>query len=137
MLLAQWCWRLSVEGRLPENEMLLVEWVWDSLDKGDLLSTVDQKLQGSSHSWQQVELVLTVGLFCCHPHPVSRPTMRHVLQILAGDVPVASIPTSKQTADYHSLAQSGQKGVSLSQGVNTTSLTIVLSLGRLTASLSS
>ncbi|CAM6110421.1 unnamed protein product [Calypogeia fissa] len=42
-----------------------------------------------------MELMLKVGLLCSHPDPSARPTMRGVVQMLAGDAPLPLLPPSK------------------------------------------
>lgn len=44
-----------------------------------------------------MEVVLKVGLLCSHPDPSARPPMRDIVEMLAGDIPVPSIPASKPT----------------------------------------
>ncbi|CAM6102642.1 unnamed protein product [Calypogeia fissa] len=86
------------------DEFGLVDFVWHGLSEGDLLTTVDERLNNEyDEYWAKV--VLMVGLLCTHPDPRARPSMRRVVQILAGDVLVPSIPASKPTAIFCSLPQ--------------------------------
>jgi serine/threonine protein kinase len=41
---------------------------------------------------EEAELVLKLGLLCSHPSPVSRPSMRLVMQYLCGDTPFPEMP---------------------------------------------
>jgi serine/threonine protein kinase len=93
------CGRKALENHLAEEEMFLADWVWHGLSKGDLLTTVDEKL-GRNYDPDWVEVVLMIGLLCSHPDPLARPTMLQVVQILAGDALVPDIPTSKPRAVY-------------------------------------
>ncbi|XP_048504476.1 L-type lectin-domain containing receptor kinase IV.2 isoform X2 [Beta vulgaris subsp. vulgaris] len=65
------------------GEMYLVDWVNECLKKGVLLEASDPKL-GRDYDADEMELVLKLGLLCCHPKPEGRPNMRQVMQFLNG-----------------------------------------------------
>ncbi|KAK8611552.1 hypothetical protein V6N13_131600 [Hibiscus sabdariffa] len=82
-------------GRRPispsqTEAIILVDWVYSCWCKGDILEAKDPNLT-SDHVAEEVELVLKLGLICSHSEPAARPTMRHVVQILEGDVPFPEI----------------------------------------------
>lgn len=87
------CGQSALSTNLPQEEMILVDWVWQSLSEGAILSTVDKRLVDYDTYWMEVILIL--GLLCSHPNPLARPSMKHVVQVLAGDAPLPSIPISK------------------------------------------
>lgn len=87
------CGRKAYSGILPPDETILVDWVWRCLSEGKLLSVVDKRLGDYDVYW--MEVVLLLGLLCSHPNPAARPTIRHIVQVLAGDAPVPSVPSSK------------------------------------------
>ncbi|XP_031256697.1 probable L-type lectin-domain containing receptor kinase I.6 [Pistacia vera] len=68
----------------PEN-LNLVDWVIDCWKRGNILDAADPRLEGL-YGEEQMELVLKLGLFCSHPNPAARPSMRQVMQNLDGDV---------------------------------------------------
>ncbi|KAJ0020367.1 hypothetical protein Pint_32769 [Pistacia integerrima] len=68
----------------PEN-LNLVDWVTDCWKRGHILDATDPRLEGL-YAEEQMELVLKLGLFCSHPNPAARPSMRQVMQYLDGDV---------------------------------------------------
>ncbi|TYI33200.1 hypothetical protein ES332_A04G116300v1 [Gossypium tomentosum] len=70
----------------PTDNVILVDWVYSCWCKGDILEAKDPYL-GSDYAAEEVELVLKLGLICSHSQPEARPTMRHVVQILEGDMP--------------------------------------------------
>ncbi|MBA0666392.1 hypothetical protein Goklo_002804, partial [Gossypium klotzschianum] len=70
----------------PTDNVILVDWVYSCWCKGDILEAKDPYL-GSDYAAEEVELVLKLGLICSHSQPEARPTMRHVVQILDGDMP--------------------------------------------------
>ncbi|CAM6098134.1 unnamed protein product [Calypogeia fissa] len=87
------CGRKALSFHLPEDEKVLVDWVWDRLSQDDLMSVVDKHLK--EYDVSKMELMLKVGLLCSHPDPSARPTMRGVVQMLAGDAPLPLLPPSK------------------------------------------
>ncbi|XP_075522375.1 putative L-type lectin-domain containing receptor kinase S.5 [Primulina tabacum] len=88
------------------EEFSLVDYVWNSLEKGLLLSSVDQKL-GGKFDEEQARRSLMVGLACLHPDQILRPTMRKVVQIfLNPDEPLMELPESRPTEVCLSLPSS-------------------------------
>ena len=73
-------------GRRPmvPGELDLVDWVIECWKKGSILDASDPRLEGI-FTEEQMELVLKLGLFCSHPNPAIRPSMRQVMQYLDGD----------------------------------------------------
>ncbi|CAM6087556.1 unnamed protein product [Calypogeia fissa] len=86
------CGRKALSKVCPEEDEFILDWEWRRC--GDLSSTADKRLEGKYDTyWMKV--LLKVGLWCSHAEPSARPSMRHVLQVLAGDAPVPSIPSSE------------------------------------------
>ncbi|KAL5742482.1 hypothetical protein ACOSP7_029214 [Xanthoceras sorbifolium] len=73
-------------GRRPidSDNFILVDWVLEFQQLGQILDVVDPKL-GSSYVVEEMELVLGLGLICSHQKPEARPTMRQVLKYLNED----------------------------------------------------
>ncbi|KAK8536092.1 hypothetical protein V6N13_027521 [Hibiscus sabdariffa] len=82
------CGRRPIEARAPPDEAFLADWIVDCWDKGDILATVDGRLE-KNFVVQEAELVLKLGLFCSHPVAAARPSMSSVISYLDG---VASLP---------------------------------------------
>ncbi|KAJ4725744.1 Lectin-receptor kinase [Melia azedarach] len=80
-------------GRRPiePGDLDLVDWVIDYWKRGALLDASDQRFEGIFVE-EQMELVLKLGLFCSHPHPDTRPSMRQVTQYLDGEAVLPNIP---------------------------------------------
>ncbi|KAE8661109.1 L-type lectin-domain containing receptor kinase IV.3 [Hibiscus syriacus] len=74
----------------PTEDFILVDWVFSYWCKGDIVEAKDPNL-GSDYVTEEVELVLKLGLICSHSEPEARPSMRHVVQILEGDIPFPEI----------------------------------------------
>ncbi|CAM6093046.1 unnamed protein product [Calypogeia fissa] len=86
------CGRKALSKECPEEDEFILDWEWRR--RGDLSSTADKRLEGKYDTYR-MKVLLKVGLWCSHAEPSVRPSMRHVLQVLAGDAPVFSIPSSE------------------------------------------
>ncbi|KAH7531119.1 hypothetical protein ACOSQ2_025200 [Xanthoceras sorbifolium] len=82
-------------GRKPIEpaKVDLVDWVIDCWNKRAILDASDPRLEGL-YVEEQLELVLKLGLFCSHPNPDTRPSMRQVMQYLDGDAKFDVSPNS-------------------------------------------
>ncbi|XP_010535451.1 PREDICTED: putative L-type lectin-domain containing receptor kinase II.2 [Tarenaya hassleriana] len=90
------CGRRPVDPERPPEQMILVKWVTSCWRRGDLLDTVDNKLEGNRVP-EEVEMVLKLGLLCSQNTPENRPTMRQIIQYLEGNATVPDI--SFETAE--------------------------------------
>lgn len=66
------------------GQMMLVDWVIELLQTGQILDVIDPSLD-SCHVIKEVELVLGLGLVCSHPNPEARPSTRQLMRYLNGD----------------------------------------------------
>ncbi|TYI37330.1 hypothetical protein ES332_A03G204500v1 [Gossypium tomentosum] len=80
----------DVYGYGGADELVLVDWVRELHSRGEITRAIDPTLK-NYHSGE-AQLVLTLGLLCCHPHPDYRPTMRRVVQLLLGDATLPPLP---------------------------------------------
>ncbi|GKV22055.1 hypothetical protein SLEP1_g31960 [Rubroshorea leprosula] len=90
-------------GRKPtdrSSNFLLVDWVIEYQQMGAIVDTVDPKL-GSDYAFDEVNLVLQLGLLCTHQKPEFRPRMRQVLRYLNGDDRLPS-PSIQSWGSYDS-----------------------------------
>ncbi|KAJ0981855.1 hypothetical protein J5N97_010110 [Dioscorea zingiberensis] len=81
------CGRRAIEANEQGMEQVLVDWVFAHWRMGKIIETKDPKL-GEDYVVEELDLVLKLGLFCSHPLPSARPSMRQVTQFLNGDVPL-------------------------------------------------
>ncbi|KAL5973404.1 hypothetical protein ACLOJK_030054 [Asimina triloba] len=65
----------------------LVDLVWRSWKQGKVVEVADPMLGREEYKAEQMELVLMIGLLCCHPFPEARPSMRQVTQFMDGGLP--------------------------------------------------
>lgn len=111
----------------------LVEWAWVLYGKGDVLMAADERLNGDYDS-AEMERVITLGLWCVHPDPSARPSIRDAMTILqssGGQLPVLPakmpVPTyAPPMASFHGLfasstGMSSSSGVTQSSSISTTS----------------
>ncbi|PQP95724.1 L-type lectin-domain containing receptor kinase IV.1-like [Prunus yedoensis var. nudiflora] len=79
------CGRRPIEAHGPDQDLILVDWVFSFWNRGAILEARDQNLS-SEFVAEEVELVLKLGLLCSHSEPTARPSMRQVVQYLEGDI---------------------------------------------------
>ncbi|KAH7841349.1 hypothetical protein Vadar_028656 [Vaccinium darrowii] len=77
------CGRRPVEPRASPEEVILVDWVFECLERGNILEAIDKKL-GTEYVVEEAELVLKLGLLCSHAIAAARPSMTTVVQYLEG-----------------------------------------------------
>ncbi|KAH7665051.1 Non-specific serine/threonine protein kinase protein [Dioscorea alata] len=71
------CGRRPIEPNVDGagEDVVLAEWVLDNWRRGDILASSDGSLD-KQYLVAEMELVLKLGLLCCHPMPTSRPSIR-------------------------------------------------------------
>jgi len=82
-----------------EKMILLLDQVWHMWGDSCIVDAADECLAGIFNVHEMTN-VLCLGLLCSHPSPTMRPSMRQVLLILNGDVPLPEVPLSKPQFDY-------------------------------------
>ncbi|KAF2560993.1 hypothetical protein F2Q70_00014743 [Brassica cretica] len=84
------CGRRPVDPERPVEQMILMKWVATCGSRDNLMITVDSKLEGNFKA-EEVKMLLKLGMLCSQSNPENRPSMRHIVQYLEGNVPVPSI----------------------------------------------
>ncbi|CAL4898462.1 unnamed protein product [Urochloa decumbens] len=83
--------RRPIEPRAAPEELVLAEWAWERYAAGEVEKVVDKRLAAGEYDAAEVAAAVKVGLWCSHPSPAMRPTMREVVRYLdggeAGEVP--------------------------------------------------
>ncbi|XVE95673.1 hypothetical protein REPUB_Repub02eG0118900 [Reevesia pubescens] len=82
------CYRMSVEADVPDNEAVLVNWVYDCFKANDL----EKLVQEDEVEKKKLERVVKVGLWCTQDEPSSRPSMKNVILMLEGTVNIPDPP---------------------------------------------
>ncbi|CAK9222696.1 unnamed protein product, partial [Sphagnum troendelagicum] len=90
------CGRRPFDRKFPEEQIFLLDWVWNCYENGELLEVVDSKL-GENFNAEQMTKVLLLGLLCSHPDPNARPPMGYVRQVLVGNASLPPLPLAKPT----------------------------------------
>ena len=80
-----------VEEESEEDDLILVDWVLTCVIRGKLEAVVKHDPEVSD-DFKRFERMAMVGLWCVHPDPILRPTMKKVIQMLEGTVEVAVPP---------------------------------------------
>jgi serine/threonine protein kinase len=87
------CGRKAIDSKAKEDEIILVEWVWELYGRGELLDAADSRLCGDFDE-PQMERLMIVGLWCAHPDYSLRPSIRKVIKVLDFE---ASLPVDLGT----------------------------------------
>ncbi|XP_015582465.1 G-type lectin S-receptor-like serine/threonine-protein kinase LECRK3 [Ricinus communis] len=87
------CCRKHVDLSAPEHECILVEWVYNCFENGELDELVGDDKEVDK---RQMNRMIKVGLWCTLDEPSLRPSMKKVLLMLEGtvDIPTPPSPTS-------------------------------------------
>ncbi|KAF9611871.1 hypothetical protein IFM89_036654 [Coptis chinensis] len=94
------CGKKSANPMEEESQIGLVEWVWDIYGRGNLVSAVDEKLL-LDFDVNQVECLMTVGLWCAHPDHSRRPSVRQAIQVLHFESKLPDLPPKMPVPLYH------------------------------------
>ncbi|KAF3439169.1 hypothetical protein FNV43_RR17444 [Rhamnella rubrinervis] len=93
------CGRRPVEQKEEPGQVRLVEWVWELYGKGQILEAVDEGLR-MEFDERQVGRLMVVGLWCCHPDPEIRPSIKQVINVLNFEAPLPSLPAKLPVPMY-------------------------------------
>ncbi|CAI8617992.1 unnamed protein product [Vicia faba] len=93
------CGRRPVNIKAQENEVHIVEWVWGLYGRGRILEAVDPRLSGDFDE-EQIKCLMIVGLWCAHPDPNNRTSMRQAIQVLNFEASLPNLPSSMPVPTY-------------------------------------
>ncbi|KAI7731770.1 hypothetical protein M8C21_009165 [Ambrosia artemisiifolia] len=93
------CGRKHIEFKAEENKIQLVEWVWELYGTKTLLDAVDPRLELDFEE-EEIKCLMTTGLWCVHPDPEMRPSMRQVIQVLNLETSLPILPSKMPKASY-------------------------------------
>jgi serine/threonine protein kinase len=121
---------MSLQGGSQKNAVFrLVEWVWDLYGQGSAVTAADERLKGE-YDAAEVERTVAVGLWCAHPDPRARPSIRAAMAALQSTGPVPALPAKMPVPTYaapvippEGLFSSGMVSSSLTQSSLTTATT--------------
>ena len=89
------CGRRPIELHRLQEEVILIDWVFECWRKGAILDASDPRLEGN-YVVEEMELVLKLGLLCSHSMPEARPSMRQVMQFLDGDAKLPELTNDSE-----------------------------------------
>ena len=86
------CGRRHVDMDLPEDEVVLANWVYDCFQAGEL----DKLVKDEEVERNKLERMVRVGLWCIQDEPSLRPPIKKVVLMLEGtvEIPAPPSPTS-------------------------------------------
>lgn len=93
--------RRPLEHHNADDFFILQEHVWNLYTEGRLLDAADPRLGGCFNK-EEMGRVLALGLWCSHPNPSSRPSMRQVVHVLANDASLPPLPPFDTPFQYPS-----------------------------------
>ncbi|XP_037437684.1 cysteine-rich receptor-like protein kinase 25 [Triticum dicoccoides] len=77
----------------------LLQWVRESYGRGAILEAADARLDGKFDE-KEMERVMVVGLWCGHPDPSLRPSIRQAVSVLRLEAPLPSLPAEMPVPTY-------------------------------------
>jgi serine/threonine protein kinase len=86
------CGRKPIKTNAPQDQVVLVEWVWELYGIGKVLEAADPRLDGDFDE-QQMECLMIVGLWCAHPDRNLRPSIRETIHVLNFETPLPILPS--------------------------------------------
>ncbi|CAM8907010.1 unnamed protein product [Rhodiola kirilowii] len=115
------CGRKPIDDQAPENEVSLVDWVYELNHEGKLLDAVDPRLE-KDYNEAELQCLLLVGLWCAQPTQVSRPTIRQASLVLNFEAPFPTLPDRfPNSLSYLQQPATGPNGSSIYSQSNTES----------------
>ncbi|XP_056161193.1 L-type lectin-domain containing receptor kinase IX.1-like [Syzygium oleosum] len=94
------CGRKPVEPRAEPSKVRLVEWVWDLYGRNQVIEAADPGLN-MEFDERQMECLMVVGLWCCHPDYTLRPPIKQVINVLNFEAPLPSLPSKLPVPMYY------------------------------------
>jgi len=87
------CGRKPIKTIAPQDQVVLVEWVWQLYGIGKVLEAADPRLDGDFDE-QQMERLMIVGLWCAHPDRNLRPSIRETIHVLNFETTLPILPST-------------------------------------------
>ncbi|KAK4254189.1 hypothetical protein QN277_009603 [Acacia crassicarpa] len=88
------CGRKAIKFSANEEQVLLVDWIWELHRRKSVLEAADERLCGDFNEQEMLRLMM-VGLWCVHPDSILRPPIRQVVQVLNFEAPLPNLPSQK------------------------------------------
>lgn len=101
VLLVIICCRRSLDINVPEDEIILVDWV--TRKANEVLKLVPEEVVDV----QSLERMIRIGLWCVEEEPTVRPAMKKVVQMLEGTMHVPIPPCARSSVERISSSSIG------------------------------
>lgn len=108
----------AIHGDAKQGRVSLVEWASNLHRSGKLHDGADPEL-ASDYNWNELVLLMTVGLWCTHPNSNSRPSIKEAVRVLDGAAPLPELPSvmhvfthSASSVDMRSDGAQSRRGTS-------------------------
>ncbi|XP_039125412.1 receptor like protein kinase S.2 [Dioscorea cayenensis subsp. rotundata] len=100
--------RRAVDLAFPDEQIFMLDWVRRLADDNKTLNAADPKLRDGSYTLIGMRRFIHLGLLCSLHNPTSRPTMKWVVDVLAGDCSgeLPALPSFQSHPQYISLSSS-------------------------------
>ncbi|THG00989.1 hypothetical protein TEA_026473 [Camellia sinensis var. sinensis] len=82
------CGRRSIHENVEENQMVLVEWVWDLYGTNRVLEVAVEAKICPDFDQKEMECLMIVGLWCAHPDQNLRPSISQAIHVLNFEAPL-------------------------------------------------
>ncbi|KAM3310879.1 hypothetical protein ACQJBY_031511 [Aegilops geniculata] len=93
------CGKRPAVARGREDVIHLVQWVWDSWERGRTLDAADAQLNLEFDD-REMECMVVVGLWCAHPDRSLRPSIKQAMNVLRFEAPLPSLPAKMPVATF-------------------------------------
>uniref|UniRef100_A0A0D9X3Z3 Protein kinase domain-containing protein n=1 Tax=Leersia perrieri TaxID=77586 RepID=A0A0D9X3Z3_9ORYZ len=113
---------LSILDSQKNGVFRLVEWAWDLYGQGAIVSAADERLNGD-YDVAKMERVIAVGLWCAHPDPSARPSIKVAMAMLQSNGQLPVLPAKMPVPTYLSPAASVEGPMKSSAGLSSSSAT--------------
>ncbi|KAH1123358.1 hypothetical protein J1N35_006518 [Gossypium stocksii] len=84
------CGRRPIESNVSQEDLVLIDWVWEKFTQGRLFDVVDIRLN-DKYKEDEMLLVLKLGLICSNDAPMARPNMRQAVRYLDGEAELPEV----------------------------------------------
>ncbi|XP_015082397.2 L-type lectin-domain containing receptor kinase IX.1-like [Solanum pennellii] len=91
--------RRSINIKAPEDQVRLVEWVWNLYGTGGLVEATDPRLNKMFNE-KEMERLMVIGLWCAHPDNKLRPSIRQAIHVLNSEAQLPNLPSRMPVATY-------------------------------------
>ncbi|KAG6626034.1 hypothetical protein I3843_15G016700 [Carya illinoinensis] len=86
------CSRKNIDINAPEEEAILVNWVYDCFKANEVSKLVPEEVDQ-----QSLERMIRIGLWCIEEDPATRPSIKKVVQMLEGTVEIPEPPCAQSS----------------------------------------